>query len=174
MTTICFLGNPTDTFIRDDYVRLKNIFKVNVVDPPRKMTKWLKFPWILAKNVRKSKLTYCWFAGAPAALAIFFSKLFGKKSIVVVGGWDAAYLPELNYGAFVKFKDRIPVKFVYKHVDKILVVAPFLKDDIIKNAKIKGDPFEFVPTGFDPDYWKPGEKKKILFLQLRELILCRE
>lgn len=162
MTSLCFVGNATSSFIKDDYVRLKKTFKINLVDPPRKFEakKWLKFLWILIKNVRKSELTYCWFAGAPAASAIFFSKLFGKKSIVMVGGWDASYFPEINYGAFVKLKDRIPVKFVYKHVDKILIVAPFLKDDIIKNAKIKGDCIEFVPTGFAPDYWKPGEKKE--------------
>ncbi len=166
MTTICFLGDPTDSFIKDDYVRLKKIFKINVVDLPKDMdkTKLLQFLWILVKNVRKSKVTYCWFAGAPAAFAVFFSKLFGKKSIVIVGGWDAAYFPEINYGAFIKFKDRISVKFVYKHVDKILVVAPFLKDDIIKYAKIKGDHIEFVPTGFDPDYWKPGEKKENIII----------
>ncbi len=78
----------------------------------------------------------------------------------MVGGWDASYFPEIKYGAFLKFKDRVPVKFVYKHVDKILVVAPFLKDDIIKYAKISGDDIDFVPTGFNPEYWAPSEKKE--------------
>jgi len=162
MTTICFVGNPTDSFIKEDYIRLKKTFTINVVDPPRKLeiSNWIKFLRIAITNVRKSELTYCWFAGAPAACVIFLTKLFGKKSIVMVGGWDASYFPEINYGAFVKFKDRLPVKFVYKHVDKILVVAPFLKDDIIKYAKIKGDGIEVVPTGFDPEYWTPSEKKE--------------
>jgi glycosyltransferase involved in cell wall biosynthesis len=162
MTTICFVGNPQDSFIKEDYLRLKIFFNINVVDPPRKwsLPAWLKFLWLLLKNVRKSELTYCWFAGAPAAFAVLFSKLFGKKTIVMVGGWDASYFPEIHYGAFIKFKDRIPVKFVYKHVDKILVVAPFLKDDIVKYAKVKGDGIECVPTGFNPDYWKPDGKKE--------------
>jgi glycosyltransferase involved in cell wall biosynthesis len=166
MTSICFVGNPNDSFIKEDYVRLKKTFEINAVDPPRKLevSKWIKFLRILIKNVRKSDITYCWFAGAPAACAVFFSNVFRKKSIVMVGGWDASYFPEINYGAFLKFKDRMPVKFVYRHVAKILVVAPFLKDDIIKYAKIKGDSIEFVPTGFDPDYWTPCEKKENIII----------
>jgi glycosyltransferase involved in cell wall biosynthesis len=162
MTSVCFIGNPDDSFIKEDYLRLKKIFDINVVDPPRKfeISKWIKFLLILIKNVKKSDVTYCWFAGAPGACAVLFSKIFGKKSIVMVGGWDASFFPEINYGAFLKFKDRAPVKFVYKNVDKIFVVAPFLKDDIIKHAKVKGDNIDFVPTGFNPEYWKPSEKKE--------------
>jgi len=162
MTTICFVGNPKDSFIKEDYIRLKNFFNITAVNPPREwnLRVWLGFLWCLLRYIRKSDITYCWFAGAPAACAVFFSKVFGKKSIVMVGGWDASFFPEINYGAFLKFKDRVPVKFVYRYVDKILVVAPFLKDDIIKYAKIKGDGIDFVPTGFDPDYWMPLEKKE--------------
>jgi len=162
MTSICFVGNPEDSFIKEDYVRLKKFFEINVVDPPRKLeiSKWVKFLRILIKNVKKSEVTYCWFAGAPAACAVLVSKVFGIKTIVMVGGWDASFFPEINYGAFVKFKDRLPVKFVYRYVDKILVVAPFLKDDIIKYAKIKGGNIDFVPTGFNPEYWTPSEKKE--------------
>jgi glycosyltransferase involved in cell wall biosynthesis len=168
MPTICFLGNPLDTFIKNDCISLRNIFDINIVDPPRKFSDWIKFPWTIYKNIRKSDLTYCWFAGTPSAIAIIFSKIFGKKTIVVVGGWDAAYYPDLNYGAFIKFKDRIPVKFVYKNVDKILVVAPFLKDDIIKYAKIKGENIEFLPTGFDINFWIPkGKKEKYILTSVK-------
>jgi len=164
MAKICFVGNPLDTFIKNDCESLKNIFEINITDPPKTIAKWLKFIIILSKNVRKSDLTYCWFAGWHSAFAVFFSMLFGKKSIVIVGGWDAAYLPELNYGAFMSFKNRIPVKFVYKHVDRILVVAPFLKDDIVRNAKIKGENIECIPTGYNIDYWKPKGKKDEIVL----------
>ena len=166
MTSICFVGNPTDSFIKEDYIRLIRTFELNVVDPPRKLEflKWIKFLRILIKNVRKSDLTYCWFAGAPAACAVFFSKVFGKKSIVMVGGWDASFFPEIHYGAFVKIKDKLPVTYVYKHVNKILVVAPFLRDDILKYTKIKRNDIEIVPTGFDPDYWVPSQKKENLVI----------
>lgn len=161
---ICFVGSLSYTFVKRDYETLKQYFDVDIIKPPKTKLGWLKYLFILTKNVKQCNLTFSWFAGWHAAFAVFFSKLFRKKSIVVVGGYDAAYVPELNYGAFTNLKEKIPAKYVYKNTDKILVVEPSLKDDIIKNAKIKGDNIDYLPTGHDLDYWRPSGKKENVIL----------
>jgi len=50
--------------------------------------------------VPKNDLIFVWFADWPAFLAILFTKLFRKKIVVVVGGYDTACVPEIDYGIF--------------------------------------------------------------------------
>ncbi len=162
-TKICFVGDLSSTFIKRDYELLKNYFEVSLIEPPKKKLEWLKYAIVFAKKIKKSDLTFSWFAGWRAAFAVFFSKLYNKKSIVVIGGYDAAYVPELKYGAFTNLKEMIPAKYVYKNVNKTLVVDLSLKKDIIKNANVSGDNIDYLPTGFNLDHWKPkGEKKNIV------------
>ena len=156
---ILFVYRSLLSFVKGDLEILRRHFEVFPVqwrgkrDIPR-----------IAQGVLKSDLTFSWFASDHAAVTVFFSKLFRKKSIVVVGGYDAAYVPEINYGAFTNIKGKIPAKYIYKNATKILVVDPSLKADIIKNAKLNGFNIDYLPTGYDPNYWKPGNKKEKIVL----------
>jgi glycosyltransferase involved in cell wall biosynthesis len=48
----------------------------------------------------KYDLFYCWFADYHSFLPALFAKLFRKKAIVVIGGYDVCRIRKLNYGAF--------------------------------------------------------------------------
>jgi glycosyltransferase involved in cell wall biosynthesis len=110
-------------------------------------------------------LIYTWFAGTNAFFIVLFSRLLRKKSIVVVGGYDAAYVPEINYGIFVNRWRRVLVRFVYKHVDLILVVDSSLKNEILENTRLKiEDRIRVVPTGYDYNFWRPEGKKEDIIL----------
>jgi len=160
---VCFIGNISRSFVKNDYEILKQHFDVDLIAPPKKKSEWLGYILGLPKKIRHSDLTFSWFAGWHSAFAVLFSKLFRKKTIIVVGGYDAACVPELNYGAFSNLKEKIPVKYIYKNASRILVVEPSLKGDIIKNTKIRGDSIDYIPLGYNAEYWKPkGEKQNIV------------
>ena len=161
---ICFVGNVSHSFVKKDYEILKQYFDVDLITPPKKKSEWFKYKIELSKKIKHSDLTFSWFAGWHSAFLVFFSKLFRKKSIVVVGGYDAAYVPELNYGAFTNLKEKIPAKYVYKNVDRILVVGPSLKDDIIRSVNIKGGNIDYLPPGYNADYWRPKGRKQNIVL----------
>ncbi|MEI7420775.1 MAG: glycosyltransferase family 4 protein [Prolixibacteraceae bacterium] len=42
---------------------------------------------------------FIWFSDYHSLLPVLFAKIYGKKSFVVIGGFDVASLPEFNYGA---------------------------------------------------------------------------
>jgi len=160
---IALVGNISSSFVRCDYEILKKYFNVSVVQEPHKKLEWLKHFFLVAKETKKCDLTFSWLAWWHSAFAVFFSKLFRKKSIVVIGGHGAAYVPELNYGAYTTRRGRFAVNYIYKNADKVLVVESSLKDDIINNAKVSGENIDYLPTGFNPDYWKfKGKKEKIV------------
>ena len=154
---ICFVGTLSSAFIKNDYEILKKHFDVDVIEPPKKKTGWITYVFILAKKVKQSNLTFCWFAGWHSAFAVFFSRIFGNKSIVIAGGYDAAYVPEINYGAFTNLKERIPAKYVLKNADLILAVSEFTKNEVLKWAKPKR--MKVIYNGVNVEKFKPEEEK---------------
>jgi len=146
------------SFVRQDYEILSNHFDVRKVN----FRKPQDIPKVMSA-VMKSDVSFSWFAGGHAFLAVLFSKIFRKKSIVVVGGYDVAYVPEIDYGQFTEaWTKRAMTRFALGYADRVLVVDPSLKEDAIKNAGISGDNFECLPTGYDYDKFRSkGEKKDI-------------
>lgn len=146
------------SFVRQDYQNLSKHFHVRKVNYRR-----LNDALDIAKAVHESDVSFSWFAGGHAFLAVLFSKMLGKKSIIVVGGYDVACVPEIDYGLFTQaWHKRLMTKLALKHADKVLVVDPSLTEDAIRNAKITGNNFEYLPTGHDYEMFYPqGTKKNI-------------
>ncbi|MCK4364517.1 MAG: glycosyltransferase family 4 protein [Thermoplasmatales archaeon] len=153
---------PSQSFMDNDEKILKKHFNVVTLTKAGDKSFYLKILKILLKN--EVDLLYLWFAHYRFAPIIFLSKLFKKPSIVIAGGFDVAYVPDIEYGQFnYSWFKKIRAKFVLKYANKVLVVDPSLKEDAIKNAKISGENIDYLPTGYDPNYWKPkGEKENIV------------
>lgn len=108
-------------------------------------------------NMVSHDVIFCWFGSIYAAVAVLFSKILRKRSIVVLGGVDAAALPEINYGIWLTpWKSRI-LTHGLRNADLILVVAPSMKDKIKHFARYDGANIEYLPTGYDTNFWKPGD-----------------
>jgi len=132
---ICFIGNLSTTFVRRDYEILSKHFDVDVIEPPKKKSKWAKYPFIVKKKVKNCDVVFGWFAGWHTAIATHYAKKYGKKSIVVVGGYDAAYVPEINYGAFTTLKEKIPAKYVLENADLIISVSKSNQKELLEKVK---------------------------------------
>lgn len=143
------------TFVKNDLEILRKHFDVTPYQYHRKRDDLLKIVWATMKN----DLTFSWFALDHAAYSVFFSKLFGKKSIVVTGGYDVANHPKINYGRFMRnWRKRILTKFAIKHADILLPVSIFTKNEMLDKAKTKK--FKIVYNGVDTNKYKPLGKKE--------------
>ncbi len=159
---VLFIIPGPSPFMDNDEKILKKHFNVVTLTKANDKSFNLKVLKILLK--KEADVLFLWFASYRFAPIIFLSKLFRKPSIVVAGGYDVAYVPEIKYGQFTySWYKKILAKFVLKYANKVLVVDPSLKEDAIKNAKISGENIDYLPTGYDPNYWKPkGEKENIV------------
>lgn len=155
---ISFFGDLASSFIRGDYEILKNRFSVIATEPPKNKKGWIGYIFAVAKKVKQSHLAFCWFAGWHSAFVVLFSQLFQKKSIIVVGGYDAACVPEIGYGAFTNLKERIPARYVLKNADLILPVSKFTKNEVLKRATPKQ--MVIVYNGVDVEKFRPNDKEK--------------
>ncbi|MDY6854426.1 MAG: glycosyltransferase family 4 protein [Thermodesulfobacteriota bacterium] len=102
-------------------------------------------------GVWNSDLTFSWFGKLHAFFAVLFSKLLGKKSIVVAGGDDVAYEPEIKYGMFSFWWKKWCPLFVFRYADLILPVSEFNKEETIKNAKADPKKVKMIYHGFTED-----------------------
>lgn len=170
---IFFIYPDFSTFVREDHDILsskhivinyrfkssKNLFQF-VIDQ-------VKLFIYLVLNIRKIDVIYCWFADYHSFLPTLFGKIFNRKNIIIVGGYDAVSVPEINYGIFYKKNLRaLCAKWSYKMANYIVPVDKSLDKGVNYYADKKGlktgvnnyvsnisAKIEVIPTGYDSEKW---------------------
>jgi len=54
--------------------------------------------FIIPPKIRNNDLTYVWFADVHALFCIWCAKVFHKRTIVCIGGYEVCDMPEIGYG----------------------------------------------------------------------------
>jgi glycosyltransferase involved in cell wall biosynthesis len=108
----------------------------------------------LWQGVKWCDITFSWFGKLHAFFAVFFSKLLGKKSVVVAGGDDVAYEPEIRYGMFSYWWKKWCPLFVFRYVDLILSVSEFNRHETVNNARANPARVRLLYHGFDATKWR--------------------
>ena len=171
---VCF---NYSSIVRRDIMILKKHFDVEFI-LYKGVKNVINFLLILSIKALKSNIIFSRFASTHAFFAVLVSKIFRKKSIVVIGGFDIANIPEINYGFAKSWITKVMLKFTLNYADKVLPVAEALKQDAIKNLGVRGDNFHVVHNGYETEKWKPsGEKENIVITacgDLTELVIKRK
>lgn len=104
---ILYVYSPWTTFIKTDYDILSERSEI-IKYQFRPVKGAMKVGYELFKqfvflllNTWKFNIVYIWFADTHSFLPILFARLFRKKSFLVIGGFDVARLPDLEYGVFI-------------------------------------------------------------------------
>jgi len=161
---ICF---NLSSFVRRDLDILNKHFEVRFLKY-NGIKSVILFLYSLLKEIRKTDIVFSRFASTHAFLAVLFSKIFRKRSVVIVAGFDVAKIPEIDFGFARSTIARFLLRFTLNNADKVLPLSNALKRDIFRIGGIKGDNIKVVPNGFDTEKWKPGEKKEKLVITVVE------
>jgi glycosyltransferase involved in cell wall biosynthesis len=152
---ILFTATFSTSFIQEDLKILNTHFSVSKI-----ISSGVKTIYSYLSAIRSNDITFSWFASVYSSSLIFFTKVFGKKSILILGGVDVAKIPELNYGIWNSWWKSIIVRYGIKNADIVLAVDESLKSDAIRLAHYNGNNIHVLPTGYDPERWKPGSQKE--------------
>jgi|WetSurMetagenome_2_1015567.scaffolds.fasta_scaffold81520_2 glycosyltransferase involved in cell wall biosynthesis len=118
------------------------------------------------------------FADWHTALLTLFKKLYRRKLIIVVGGFDAFHFPEYAYGVYHRRFRGWCAKYSLRNANLVLPNSPYLIEytNSYSSAKpvrggiryfvpdLKGK-IKVVPNGFDASFWVKDsliEKKKMV------------
>jgi glycosyltransferase involved in cell wall biosynthesis len=143
---ILFVYSTLATYVKKDIDILKSRHTVKEMQFPR-----FRYISTLYKEVRWCDISIAWFGYVQAFFAVLFSKLLGKKSIVIAGGWDVAKEPEIGYGIFTSWKRKWYPLFSFKFADLILAVSNFTRLECIHNARASHNKITVVYHGFMTD-----------------------
>ena len=161
---LLFISAYNSSFVKNDLEILKKHYIVKVPDlvgKKKNLYDLLYSFFSILWGVFRSDIVFCWFAEFPAFIATFFSRLLHKKCIVVIGGYEVAYVPEIGYGGMLNPNNVKKVRYVLKNADLILAVSRSNLNEIKENFHTKRS--ELIYNGVRTDSFYPqGEKKNIV------------
>jgi len=165
---VCVIGNMKASFTKNDYDIISKKYETILLDSAmlkgkKEYTQVLK----IAAAVRKADVTFSWFGGKNSAIAVKCCKFFGKKSIVVAGGYDVVDMPEINYGVFVRARDRILAKSSLQNADLVLSVSENNQRELLEKMTVKKN--KLVHNGVPVDKFYPKGKKENIILTVAEV-----
>lgn len=105
-------------------------------------------------------LVFCWFGSLHALLATLLSRAFGKKSIVVAGGYDVACLPEINYGLLCSWWKKWLPPSVFRQSDLVLTISKSSTFEALTNAGADPHKTRLAYLGFNSDTCKPPSNQR--------------
>lgn len=154
---ILFTYTTESGFVQTDLDILRSMHEVRTV----KFKPCLSSIIEIAKGVMWCDCTYSWFTHTHAAACVLFSKILRKKSIAIVGGYEVAKLPEINYGGMLSTKTAMQVKFVLNHADELICVSNF---NYKQTMQYTDRNINLIYNCVDTEHFKPAGDKTNMVL----------
>ncbi len=133
---ILFIYTNYSTFVKTDFEILSSGNDVTKYQfkPVKGLFKtafqFIKQLFYLSFNIWKFDAVFIWFADYHSFLPVFFTRLTGKKSFVVIGGYDVANLSEINYGSLSRPLRKRLTLFTYCNATLCLPVVEKLEEKL--------------------------------------------
>lgn len=154
-----FFSTLQTPFISADQQLLRNAFSVDVL-----IDRGIRVLPKVFVRVMRSDTSLVWFASVYSAFIVFFSRLFNHPSVVLAGGVDVAKEEDIGYGLWLTpWKARL-AKYVFRNVDRLVVVDPSLAEAAKRLANYDGENIVCIPTGYDANVWRPSSTKELFVL----------
>jgi glycosyltransferase involved in cell wall biosynthesis len=170
---ILFIHTVNSSFVDADLKILNKNFEVKSFQYPLGIlgkSLWAHFKFqlllffFLLRNAPAAGYLYIWFADYHSFLPVLFSMIFGKKSLLVLGGYDVTYMPELKYGAFSNPLRSFCAGFAIGHADYLLPVDKSLTDEAQQRVRNIHGKIIPLPTGYDAQTWYCDQAKQDMVL----------
>lgn len=161
-TRVLIVAPERTTFVVRDIGILSQDFRVNFARNPARMRlgsipAMLAFPW----KVIRSDVVISWYADS-SKIPVGLARALGRKSVVIIAGYDVAMLPDIGYGTLLSERNRKWTEWALTRADAVIAVDPGLVEDLKRNLN-QDFGAVVIPTGYDPEVYRPeGDKKPVV------------
>jgi len=112
-------------------------------------------PFAAWRAVSRADVVVCWFASWHAPAPLLAARLLRRPSILIVGGFDTANLPEIGYGYQQGGVRRILARTSMRLAGRLLTNSEWSREELRRNAGLDAevvyhgipDPFGELPSG---------------------------
>ena len=189
MVKILFVHASFSSFVLRDLEILKRNFDVSEIIVPDNAFAYggTKFSRILSRmakgffflklitEILRSDLVYSWWANINSFYLVLLCKIVRRKSIIVVGGYEVAYVPEIRYGGLLSPMSRIRMRFILLNASRVLVVSKSSRNEA--QRFLKSPNIRLVHNGIDVERFQPqGERNNAVITvgSISEITLMRK
>ncbi len=113
-------------------------------------------PISILRRVRVHDLVFAWFASWHSLLPIFFARLLRRPSILIIGGYDVARMPEIDYGhqcgGLQKWISRVDMTLA----TQLVTFSYFSRQEAVRNAGLHESEIEVIYPGTEPSRFGSG------------------
>jgi glycosyltransferase involved in cell wall biosynthesis len=169
---VLYFYTAESPFVAKDIEILKTRFEVirfrfDIYRKRRLLLTLTRQAFFLLRHILFCRMTVTQFAGLHSLLPVLFTRLFGKKSVIVAGGTDCVAFPSINYGNFSAEPLARITRFSFRNASLILPVHESLvlyDYSYQKNDHPRQGIKYFIPdlktriitiyNGYDSHYWR--------------------
>lgn len=155
MTRLLYVHSRKNTFTDIDRRALEERFDVVDYYQPRL---WVK-PLDLVSKLRRADVVFGWFASWHTFAALSLARLMGKPSVLVIGGFDTARLPEIGYGAQRGGPRRWMTRRTIRLATRLLTNSEYSLREIEANLGLGRDQVAVVHHGIPDRFGEPEQEE---------------
>lgn len=112
-------------------------------------------PLAVLREVRRADAVVGWFASWHTFWPITIAWLLHKPSLLIVGGFDTAAMPEIGYGYQARGIARPLARWIMRRARRLMTNSEYSREELLRNAGIAAevvhhgvpDPFGALPEG---------------------------
>jgi glycosyltransferase involved in cell wall biosynthesis len=130
---LLFVHNHLTSFVQADLALLRERYDVREWYQRTRQVNFVA----LAGAVRENDLVFGWFASWHTLSPVWFARLLKRPSVLVVGGYDTANLPEIGYGSQRGGLRRLVAGTAMRQAGTLITNSCFTRNEVIENVGIE-------------------------------------
>jgi glycosyltransferase involved in cell wall biosynthesis len=167
VSRILFVHNSKASFVAIDREVLAERHEIEDLYQPGR---WPN-PIRVAGGVLRADLVFGWFASWHTFFPITLAWLLRKPSVMVVGGFDTANMPDIGYGYQQGGLRRWASRWIMKRASRLVTHSRYTLSEIERNTPIPAERVTVVHLGVpDPFGELPAEPKERMALTVGHLV----
>jgi glycosyltransferase involved in cell wall biosynthesis len=151
LARVLFVYSRQNTFTRIDLEALRGRFQVEEYRQPGAMPR----PRELFAKLRRCDVVFGWFASWHTLGALTLARLTRKPSVLVIGGFDTASVPEIGYGNQQDPWRRWRARFTIAQAGRLITNSHYLQGEIERNLGIPPERVRVVHHGLADRFGPP-------------------
>jgi glycosyltransferase involved in cell wall biosynthesis len=157
VTRILYAHSRKASFVEIDREILAERYEVDDLYQPGR----LPHPLELVRGVLRADLVFGWFASWHTFFPITLAWLLRKPSVMVIGGFDTANMPEIGYGHQRGGLRRWASRWIMRRAGRLITNSDYSLAEIERNTPVPPARVTVVHHGVpDPFGRPPGEKRR--------------
>lgn len=136
------------SFVKIDRAILEERWNVEEWHQPGRVPNVLRLPGA----VMRSDLVFAWFASWHSFLPILLAWLLRKPSVLIVGGFDTANMPWIQYGYQRGGLRRWASRLIMRRAGRLVTNSNYSREEIVANTGIPADAVTVIHHGIPDDF----------------------